>query len=370
MKARPHILHAFSSFAAAGPQVRTVEIINATGAAMRHSIMSMDGDYGAAGRIRPGVEVRLIDAPGKRSSLTYPLVLASAIRKTSPDLLITYNWGAIESAMGVRLMGSPPVIHTEDGFGPEEAVKLKLRRVWTRRLLLPRVYATVVPSRTLLKIALERYKLKPEKVRYIPNGVDLARFRPGRNDELRSAWGAGPGTAVFGFVGHIRYEKNLPLLLRAFKGAALHDARLVLVGAGECEAEIRLLAQELGLGQTIVFAGSIEDTVPYYQAFDVFVLSSATEQMPVSLLEAMACGLSGLCTDVGDVSELLGTRHGPAVVGAGDEAAYVDAIRALAADGASRSRIGAQNRDRCLTRYSLDGMVRQYQDLYLSAIRA
>jgi glycosyltransferase involved in cell wall biosynthesis len=103
---------------------------------------------------------------------------------------------------------------------------------------------------------------------------------------------------------------------------------------------------------------------------DVFVMSSATEQTPNALLEAMACGLPAICTDVGDCADILGVSGPPEVVPTGDLAAYVEALRAFAGNRELRLAQGAANRQRVVTLYSSERMIQEYAALYSAASRA
>ena len=366
----PHLVHVFSTFRAAGPQVRTTEIINRLGAEFRHTVMAMDGNVDASARVQPGIDFRVHPAPPKQSSLIAPFTIAGILRGLRPDVVITYNWGAMDAVAAARFGRIAPVIHTEDGFGPEEAVQLIGRRVLTRRILLNRIHRTVVVSKRLLAIALDRYRIRPSKVRYIPNGLDIQRFHPGGDRSLRQAWGVSPGDLVFGYVGHLRVEKNLGFLIRAFLAAAIPHARLVLVGDGAERANLEQLIRESDAGQRVILAGAFPDPFPCLAAFDVFVMSSTTEQAPISLLEAMACGLPCVCTDAGDTGEMLGPLESPFVVPLNDFERYCAALKAIADGAGLRAGIGQENRKRCVGLYSADEMVRQYRKTYLEAVEA
>lgn len=367
----PLLLHVFSTFGTGGPQLRTTQIINYLGAAFRHAIVAMDGEYGARYGIRSAVECQLIPPPPGAGSIIQPLRMSALINRIRPDLVLTYNWGAMDGVVGALLARKCPAVHLEDGFGPDEARCLKTRRVLARRLLLRRVHKTIVPSRVLLEIARKQYRLPEEKLEYIANGIDLERFCPspdrGRRAELCGAAGS-EDTVLFGSVGQLRPEKNLSLMLRAFASAGLPNAKLVLVGDGACRGELEGLAASLGLGERIVFAGAAQDPVPFYRAFDVFLMSSSTEQMPISLLEAMGCGLPAICTDVGDSASMLGAAAPPEIVPAGDLHAYASALGELAAGPALRVSIGRKNRRRCAENHDAESMVQRYSVLYRSAI--
>ncbi len=362
-----HILHVFSTFDVGGPQARTATIINRLGTRYRHSILPVDGRFTSAAKLDSGLGVRLVEPPVKRNSPLQPLVMLRVLRGIAPDLVVTYNWGAMDAVIACLLARRWPLIHTEDGFGPDEARQRKRRRIMMRRWTLPRAWCTVVPSRTLLDIALSEYRLRPEKVRFIPNAVDTERFRPGLDRAWRRERGIPESVVLIGFTGKLRAEKNLGLLLEAFHDAAIQDARLAIVGDGPCREDLERTASELGIHDRVIFAGELADALPVYASLDVFALSSITEQMSVSLLEAMACGLPAIATDVGDNRDLLGTAKSPACVPSGDRAALAGALRAAALDGSLRESLGVENRRRSIESYSLERMVQSYEGVYLGA---
>jgi glycosyltransferase involved in cell wall biosynthesis len=227
-----------------------------------------------------------------------------------------------------------------------------------------------VPSKTLLDIALKQYRLSPEKVQYIASGVDTQRFRPPEipRERLRPR-GVGDAAVLFGYAGHLRPEKDLNLLLRAFALADLGaEAGLVIAGSGSCKAELETLSRSLGIEDRVIFAGFFADTSILYGGIDVFVLSSATEQMPMALAEAMSSGLPAICTDVGDCAELLGSPGAPEIAPPDDVNAYASALRTVARDPALRARLGAKNRERCLSRYTAARMVKEYSAVYRAAL--
>ena len=363
-----HLLHIFATFRTGGPQMRTAVILNALGDRFRHTIVPMDGNFGAKTKIAPEVPCRFAVPPRRRSSLWYPLVMRGFVRQHAPDLVLTYNWGSMDAFVGAATLQGLPIIHTEDGFGPEEATRLLARRVWTRRIWLRRAHRVVVPSRQLERIARETYKLPEARVEFIANGIDTDLFIPARSLATRRELGIPEDAVVFGFVGRLGPEKNLELLLRAFAAARLPDARLLIIGEGETAPALRTLAAELGLGQTVIFPGATANPLAFYQALDVFTMSSATEQAPISLLEAMACGLPVVCTDVGDMNEMLGRPGPPAVVPSADVAAYSASLRRMAEDAGLRERHGATHRRRSVELYSAQKMIGHYQNLYLAGL--
>jgi glycosyltransferase involved in cell wall biosynthesis len=366
MPLRPHILHVFSTFEPGGPEVRTVNIINSLGSEYTHTIIATDGRYGARGRLLPTTDVALPPPPEGKGRLWYGLRFRQLLRVLRPSLLITYNWGAIDALIGAHLSPVCPAVHAEDGFGPEEARGLKRRRVWTRRILLRATFATVVPSRTLLNIARSEYRLSEQKVRLIRNGIDVRRFRPERSPAWRRERGVPDSAVLVGFVGALRAEKRLDHLLRAAASVSRAELWVALVGDGACRDELHALSRDLGIHDRVVFAGEVVDPAPAYAAFDVFAMSSTTEQMPVALLEAMAAGLPAVCTDVGDTRDLLADAE--FVVPRDDLESYARRLVNLVTNSGLRATLGARNRQRSEAEFSYDTMLAAYRQLYEAAI--
>jgi len=348
-------VHVFATFGAGGPQVRAVQLLASLGPSHQHVVMAMDGRTEAAAMLRENVACEIVAPPPRRGFLATVRTQAAWLREQRPDLVLTYNWGAIETAAAARRL-SLPRVHHEDGFGPEEAQRPLRRRSWVRTLVL-RKAPVIVPSRVLVRIAQEHWRLRPERVLLLPNGVDLQRFRPAA---------PGQGTPVVGAVGGLRAEKDHETLLVAVSRLA-PQPRVRIVGGGVLAETLRSKAAALGLSQLVDFTGPVADTAPVYAGFSVFALSSRTEQMPIALLEAMACGLPVVATDVGDVRAILPPEQAPFVVPAADPDALATALQRQLQDGALRARLGAANRRQVEANYEatacLDRFVRVYESL-------
>jgi glycosyltransferase involved in cell wall biosynthesis len=372
----PHLLHVFSTFVPAGPEMRTVHMIGAFGGAYRHSIVAIDGRTDARERLAKNAPVRILESPPKAGSIATIRRLRAMIRAERPDLVLSYNWGAFDAVLAAKSLGFAHSIHHEDGFNADEAVEFKKRRVLARRWFLPGVRRVIVPSKRLLGIATETWKLAPSLVQYIPNGIRLDRFaaHDGR-PELRDALKIPRTALVVGYVGHLRPEKNPLRLLKACARVDREiDMHVLVLGDGPERAAMEELASKTAsLYGRVHFAGHQPETRDYYRAMDVFAISSDTEQMPVALLEAMASALPVVSTDVGDVRDMLPKAQDEFVVPLGEhETAWplAEKLTEMLRDTPKRTDLGAQNRREVERRFTFDAMLAAYHDAYAAAMRA
>lgn len=377
VRSQPHLLHVFSTFVPAGPETRTVRIIEALGHEFRHSILAMDGRTDARALLSGKTDVQILESLPRAGSLQTLMRLRKLFVALRPAAVLSYNWGAFDAVFAARSLGlARRVVHHEDGFTSDEALEFKRRRVWARRLMLPRVQRVVVPSRKLAGIATTLWKLAPEHVACIPNGVALERFSPadGRPD-LRRALGIPLERLVIGACGHLRPEKNPLRLLRAAARIEREiDFHVLVLGDGPeraaCEELARTTASLYG---RVTFAGHVADPTQHYRAMDLFAISSDTEQMPVSLVEAMASSLPVVSTDVGDVRAMLASGQDEFVVPLEEhETAWplAEKLTALLADATKRRELGRANRRLAEERYSFDVMLRAYREVYQAVVSA
>jgi glycosyltransferase involved in cell wall biosynthesis len=358
------LLWVFPTFAVGGAQTRFAAVANHLGEAARHIVISLDGRVGAREKLSAGLDISFAD-PGASRGVAGDFRRAARFLGTArADMLITSNWGAMDWAAANRLTRLPHV-HTEDGFGPEEQDRQLTRRVLARRVLL-RGSTVVLPSRTLLRLGGEVWRLPGRCLHYIPNGIDTAHFARARPMEM--AFGEGP---VVGTISVLRPEKNLARLFRAFALVrAQMRARLVIVGEGPERGPLEALAGSLGIGGSVLFAGHSQAPERWLAAFDVFALSSDTEQMPLSLLEAMAAGRAAASTDVGDVRDMLGPASARFVV-ARDDAAMAGAIGTLLADPGLARDIGRGNAALAADRFDQAAMFVAWREvLGMAAVEA
>jgi glycosyltransferase involved in cell wall biosynthesis len=302
-------------------------------------------------------------------------LLARAMRGF--DLVLTYNWGAMDAVMAhtvfCRSFSLPPLVHHEDGFNQDEAERLKPLRNWYRRIALGRAAALIVPSRRLEAIALDAWQQPRARVRRIANGIDTAAYRRKPRPDALPRIVKHKGERWLGTLAGLRAVKNLPRLVRAFSGLAgcglAEEWQLVILGEGPEREAIRAEALRLDIAHRVHLPGFVADPARAAGLFDLFALSSDSEQFPISVVEAMAAGLAVASPAVGDIAEMVAEENRAFITPAGDEGALAQSLRKLAGDPALRAAIGRANRDRAQAEYDEGTMISAYRTAYAQAMR-
>lgn len=369
-RAPVRILHLHSGFSLGGKEARAVRLMNLMGPRARHVIVSAMRDaLDARAAIDPGIDVRFpADAPslhGKPGPSRYR-ALARYMRRF--DLVLSYNWGAMDGVMAHRIFSPflhlPPMIHHEDGFNEDESLRRNRKRNWFRYVALPTTEALVVPSTQLERIAADEWR-KRRRVQLIRNGIDVAAYARGPDVPI-PGFQRRKGEVVIGTVAGLRKVKDLPRLVRAV-ATLPGNVRLVIVGEGPERAAIAAEAAAAGIADRLVMPGFMAEPARWIGHFDMLALSSRSEQAPIAVIEAMAAGLPVVSPDVGDVAAMVSGQNFPFV--AADEAAFRKALATLTEDAALRARIGHANRDVAAARFDESIMVAAYENLYARALK-
>ena len=365
----PRLLHIHGSFTLGGKEARAVRLMNLWGGRAHHYIVSADPDaMNARDAIDPAVMVDFPPPPALKGSPSPAHFRAIGRFMSAFDLVLTYNWGAMDAVMSHRLcapfMRLPPLIHHEDGFNADEAAGLKTRRTLYRRLALGGSFAVVVPSRKLEDIARHVWRQPDRRIHLIRNGIDVARYAaqpaPGAIPGLVRS----PGKLLVGTLAGLRPVKNIPRLVRA---VAPHRDRIQLVVVGEGPEREAILAEARRHGiDDLHMAGFLPDPSRYIGLLDIFALSSDSEQFPISLVEAMAAGLPVASMDVGDVVQMVASDNRPFVVA--DEPALSQALGTLVGSADLRGRLGSANQARARRDFDEAMMVDAYAALYGEAL--
>ena len=288
------------------------------------------------------------------------------------DLVLPYNWGAMDAVMAHTLFsdvhGLPPLVHHEDGFDESEAEKRKARRTWFRRIALGKAAGLVVPSEKLEEIALVEWQQPLGRVKRIANGIDTAAFARKPKPDAIPRLLKRPGEHWVGTMAGLRRVKNLPRLVRAFARLP-QDWHLVICGEGPDRARIEAEIDRLAINHRVHLAGAVASPEKVMGLFDIFALSSDSEQFPLSVVEAMAAGVPVVAPEVGDIAAMVAEENGPFLAARADEEDIATELATLAADPALRADIGKANAAKARAKFDQKGMIATYRRLYSSAMR-
>lgn len=347
--------------------MRAVRLMNAFGDRASHVILSgVPGELGARDAIAQGIAVDFpTNAPSLQGRPSWARYREMAAYMRQFDLVLTYNWGAMDVLASKRLFpkNGPPIVHHEDGFNADEASRLFLRRTLFRRAVLPAAAHLVVPSATLERIARQSWRQPSSRLSRIANGICTVDYAARPDPQALPGFVRGPADIIIGTIAGLRPVKNIARLIRAFATLPGH-ARLLIVGEGPDRATLLETATRLGVADRVIMPGHVGGPHRYIGHFDVFALSSDSEQAPIALIEAMAAGLPAVATNVGDVREMLSQENRSFVVDRDDEAGFANRLGALVQDRGLRHSIGQANQRTASASYDEADMIARYAAVY------
>jgi glycosyltransferase involved in cell wall biosynthesis len=208
----------------------------------------------------------------------------------------------------------------------------------------------------------------PDRIAYIPNGVDIERFKPLLPEEKRQRRAsmnlADVPTVIY--VGRLAPEKRVNHLLKSWEvvNQSCRDAQLLILGKGQERKALEALA-----GDTVHFVGYVENVPEWLQLADIFVLPSISEGLSNSLLEAMSCGLAIIATAVGDAPNLVRSQENGWLIPADDVTALTDSLLAALGNFQRSQDTGKRGRERILQHFQLAATADKLQQLYQNMLQ-
>ena len=209
--------------------------------------------------------------------------------------------------------------------------------------------------------------VEPDRITRVPSGIDLSRFE---DVEAHHAWkasiGLQPGELLFGSVAALAPHKDQATLLEAFARflGAGGSGRLVILGEGELRADLEARRSRLGLDDRVLLPGFAEDVLPLLASFDVFVLTSKTEGLGTSILDAMATGRPVLATRAGGIVDAITDDVSGRLVDVGDVDGIARALSELQRSATLRQRLGHAARE-AVAAFDVRNTVERTRDVYL-----
>jgi L-malate glycosyltransferase len=284
-------------------------------------------------------------------------------RRERPDIVHTHAWGTlVEGLIACRLARVPFVVHGEHG-----TLQLKGYQRWVQRTAWKHADRLLSVSSRLADRMAEATGFPRDRISTLRNGVDLSRFGVHSRDEAKRALGLRAETVVIGTAARLVPVKDHYSLLNALSLLVAQGVQVMLLIAGEgpLRSDLERTAATLGITDNVRFLGHCSAIDRVLAALDVFVLSSISEGLPNTVLEAMASGVPVVATRVGGVDELIVHGETGLLVSPQSAADIADALRRLLVDPSLRRAMGEAARCRAEREFSLASTVRQYEELYL-----
>lgn len=349
------IAHLTISFGCGGLEKVISSIVAGTHQSMEHLIISLYSDTSYRHTLPKGVKVISLFKKDGNDLSVYPR-LANILRDYKPTVFNTYNFGTMEYQVVAFLLGIKKRYHSDHGFGGDESNGTSVKRKRIRKLLSRFIHQYIVVSEDLKKWVNEELGVDQKKITLIRNGVkpllDGPRVLTSRQRLIH--------------VARMSYEKNQTKLLKAFASAALSfdDIEIELIGDGPLFEKIVDVKYELPyvVKNKIHLIGHLDDPTPHYLNADAFVLSSDTEAMPMTILEAISASLPCILPKVGGIPDTIPSNA--AIFYDGTEIGLEEAIASWKTMSQTELDTIINNAHQATAGYSLKSMVDKYAEIY------
>ena len=360
------VLHVIDSLHLGGAQEVVLNLATCGSSRFRHEVATMHGHGIYWDRLQDaGVKVHSL-SPHKHLPL-YLATLPALLLANRPDILHCHliPSNIIAKPLGA-LLGVPLILnhdHTNDPQRIDNKLLLTLDKTTNR--FARHIIAVAGACRDFL---IQHESISPEKITLVPNAIDLRRFSPGNADRpnSRNKFGLPIDAKVIAGVGRLNPQKNFSLFLdiAAALASRFPELRFLLAGEGPEESMLREKARALGLADRIIFAGYVADTRQVYAAADILLMPSRFEGLPMTLLEAMAMGLTVVASKLDGIAEVIEDGREGFLIESNDTHGFVDRCAALLENPTKSSELASNARAKIEARFSVERMTSAVEAIY------
>jgi glycosyltransferase involved in cell wall biosynthesis len=369
---RTRVLHViYSLYRGGAERVIETQILGGDRRRFEYLVCSITGGGDLIDRMSNAGSRVLLLGKGRRGDVTAITKLANLIRRERVGLLHLHNapgmfWGtlaAIASATGV------PIVRTEHNpYLPDELP-------WIYRWLYPRftrrAHRVICVSERVRRSYAERFPALAGRFVEIPNGIRVQDYEkvPPRA-ECRAQFKLLPGAKLIGTVGRMAPVKNHKLLIEALFRVrqTMNDVHLAIIGEGELRESLAAYAADLGVSEYVSLVRETQKIDYFYGAIDIFCLSSDSEGMPLSLLEALASGVPVVSTEVGAIPEVIESGKTGYLVPRGSAEFLAKRILELLQDPSKAAELALNGRAMVRERFPAEKMIRATEAVYDEAL--
>ncbi|MBC8440655.1 MAG: glycosyltransferase family 4 protein [Deltaproteobacteria bacterium] len=312
-----------------------------------------------------GIKVHYL--PQKKNGTDYCsfLKVAKILRQEKIEVIHTHNTQPfIDGTIGALLSCVKKIVHTDHARDFPD----KFRYMLAEHVMSYFAYRVVGVSEHTSENLINYEKISSKKIMTIENGIDGSRFEVDIDQQKkRKELGIRSKGPVIGLGVRLAKQKGITYLLQAMPQVvnAYPDITLIIVGDGELKTELQAEAKQLGINNNVLFLGARLDIPELLKLFDVYVLPSLWEGMPMVLLEAMAAGCPVVATDVGGVSKVIDSKQNGLLVAPQEPEQLAGAVIQLLTDEQLQKKYAEKALQKFKKKFSAEIMTKQYEHLYL-----
>lgn len=367
---RIKILHVIDSLAIGGMERVVIDVVNGMdNGIFEQAVCCLSQRGEGAGWLRDGTVCYDL-GKGAGPDRLMPLKIASVLRAYRPDIIHSQSWSGVDTALAKLIAHSRArLIQSEHGRSFPFVDGESLKRGMARRCLYQLSDAVFAVSDEVRDYYCRETGFPIGRMQVIRNGIDVRRIDSADPAHAREELGFSRGDFVIGTVARLDRTKDTITLLHAFDALTRmtdrRGVRLLIVGEGDERVRLERFVAERSLADQVVFAGERTDVPRLLKAMDVFALSSITEGMPITVLEAMSASLPVVATGVGALPEMVIEGSTGYLVRPRDHVALAEGLAKIVNHPDSGRECGRAGRRKVERDYTLDRMLGRYRDLYL-----
>ncbi len=321
-----------------------------------------------------GIEVirtKVVSKDNKIAGFSYAFSLFIALFKHRKKIKIIHSHIMTLPAMVATLFGKifrkPIIVKVSGGGNNGDIQQLKNSFMAKQKIVFLKTADKFISISSEITKELIELGIDEKKIASIPNGVDTGIFTPNENKSAARKKIGIEDRLTLCYVGRLVREKNVFLMLRAFKRLTQeHTVNLLIVGDGYCRDDMKRFITENKIGALVRMIGNVKDVESYIAASAIGLLPSLREGLSNSMLEMMACGVPVIASKVGGASDVIENNINGLLFDSNDEDALFKHMVALVTDEEKRMRLGENAHKTITEKYSIKKVTQAYIDLYES----
>ena len=323
----------------------------------------------ALGEFTPEIEamgIKVFFIPQKKGTDYFSfLKVAKILNAQRIEIIHTHNTQPfVDGTMAALMTGVKTIVHTDHARVFPDKIRYMVAE-WLMSLF---AYKVIGVSDHTSQNLRKYLKISPKKIRTVPNGINRSKYRTQIDkDKMKKKLGINGDGPIIGTMGRLVMEKGITYLLKAMQKVIMEfpNIQLLIVGDGAMKPYLEREAVDLGVHSNVIFTGSRLDVPELLNLFDLFVLSSISEGLPMVLLEAMAAECSIVATGVGGVPIAIKNGENGSLVSPKNPEMLASTIIALLKDKRLRDKYATNGYKIFKENYDARIMTKQYEELYM-----